>query len=55
MSIHSEAIVVTATFTPINGKRDELVQALRETVPAIHTEPGCLLYAVREMGKPRTS
>jgi quinol monooxygenase YgiN len=46
MRIQSEAIVVTATFTPINGKRDELVEALRETVPAIHSEPGCLLYSV---------
>ncbi|WP_308798654.1 putative quinol monooxygenase [Agromyces silvae] len=41
-------VVVTAVFVPAEGKRDELVAALREAIPAVHEEPGCVLYAIHD-------
>ncbi|KLU10535.1 putative quinol monooxygenase [Kocuria sp. SM24M-10] len=41
-------VVVTAVFTPAPGSRDRLVEALRTAVPAVHDEPGCLLYALHD-------
>ena len=41
-------VVVTAVFTPIDGQRDRLIAALREAIPAVHAEPGCLLYAIHD-------
>ena len=41
-------VVVTAVFTPAAGSRDRLVEALQEAVPAVHDEPGCLLYAIHD-------
>jgi quinol monooxygenase YgiN len=40
------AVVVTAVFTPEPGKEQELATALSESLPAIHEEPGCILYAL---------
>lgn len=40
------AVVVTAVFTPANGKRDQLIEALKEAIPAVHEEEGCELYAI---------
>ncbi|GMA21476.1 antibiotic biosynthesis monooxygenase [Arsenicicoccus piscis] len=40
--------VVTAVFTPLEGRKDELVAALRETMPGVHAEPGCELYAIHD-------
>ncbi|MFF2050283.1 putative quinol monooxygenase [Leifsonia sp. NPDC058194] len=42
----SDAIIVIATFTPHAGRQEDLIAALRATVPAIHQEDGCLLYSV---------
>lgn len=42
----SDAIVVTAYFQPLPGKLDEVVAALQPAIAAVHTEPGCLLYAI---------
>ena len=39
-------IVVTAYFQPLPGKHDAVVEALRPAIAAVHTEPGCLLYAI---------
>lgn len=39
-------VVVTAVFTPAAGSRDRLIEALQEAIPAVHDEPGCLLYAI---------
>lgn len=41
-------VVVTAVFTPVEGKRAELIDALREAIPAVHAEPGCELYAIHD-------
>lgn len=41
-------VVVTAVFTPVEGRRDDLVEALRSTMPGVHAEPGCLLYAIHD-------
>lgn len=42
------AVVVTAVFTPLPGRRDELVGALRAGIEATHAEEGCLLYAIHD-------
>lgn len=40
-------IVAVATLTPLPGKTDELVEAMRDLVAQVHAnEPGCLLYAL---------
>jgi quinol monooxygenase YgiN len=41
-------VVVTAVFSPTPGRKDDLVEALRSTMPAVHAEPGCLLYAIHD-------
>jgi Uncharacterized conserved protein len=41
-------VVVTAVFHPLDGRRDELVAALHATMPAVHREDGCLLYAIHD-------
>ena len=41
-------VVVTAVFHPAEGQREELVEALRATIPAVHEEDGCLLYAIHD-------
>ena len=42
------AVVVTAVFTPETGKRDQLIEALKEAIPAVHEEEGCELYAIHD-------
>ncbi len=41
-----QPMVVTAYFQPLPGKHDEVVAALQPAIAAVHTEPGCLLYAI---------
>jgi quinol monooxygenase YgiN len=41
-------VVVTAVFRPAPGRHDELVEALRGTIPGVHAEQGCLLYAIHD-------
>ena len=41
-------VVVTAVFRPTPGREDDLVEALRTTMPAVHAEQGCLLYAIHD-------
>lgn len=48
MSTETEPIVVTAVFTPIEGRFDEVVAALKPAIAAVHAEEGCLLYAIHE-------
>lgn len=38
-------IFVTALFHPRPAKRDVVLNVLRETIPQVHEEPGCRLYA----------
>lgn len=44
----SETVVVTAVFSAVEGRLDELRQALVESIPAVHAEPGCELYAIHD-------
>lgn len=41
-------VVVTALFRPVPGREDDLVEALRRTIPGVHAETGCLLYAIHD-------
>jgi quinol monooxygenase YgiN len=41
-------VVVVATIRPLPEFREEVLAAFRETVPAVHLEPGCILYALHE-------
>ena len=41
-------VVVTAVFHPLEGHRDELIGALTATIPGVHEEDGCLLYAIHD-------
>lgn len=40
--------IVVATFYPKPETKTALIDALRATVPAVHRETGCLLYAVHD-------
>jgi quinol monooxygenase YgiN len=42
------AVVVTAVFQPAPDRKDELVAALRASIPAVHEEEGCQLYAIHD-------
>ena len=44
----STAVVVTAYFNPAAGKHDQVVEALRPAIAAVHFEPGCELYAIHD-------
>ncbi|WP_243074354.1 putative quinol monooxygenase [Microbacterium sp. SS28] len=41
-------VIVTATFVPLPGARNELIDALTRGIPAVHAEPGCELYAIHD-------
>jgi quinol monooxygenase YgiN len=41
-------VVVTAVFHPIPGRTAELIDALRASIPAVHDEQGCRLYAIHD-------
>ena len=40
------SVVVIATFTPKEGRVQEVLDALADSVPLVHQEPGCELYSV---------
>lgn len=42
------AVIVTAVFHPIEGRRDELIAALGRGIPGVHAEDGCRLYAIHD-------
>jgi len=42
------AVVVVATIRPLPEHRDEVLAAFRDTIPAVHGEPGCVFYALHE-------
>jgi quinol monooxygenase YgiN len=44
----SQPVIVTAIFTPVAGKKVELIAALTATIPGVHAEEGCLLYAIHD-------
>jgi len=41
-------IVVVATIRPLPEHRDEVLAAFLDTVPKVHDEPGCILYALHD-------
>lgn len=41
-------VVVIAVFYPSSDRTHDLIDALRKTIPAIHQERGCELYAIHE-------
>jgi quinol monooxygenase YgiN len=48
-----DTIVVVATIEAAEGNEERVEQALRMAVRAVHTEPGCLKYALhRDPRKP---
>lgn len=42
------SVVVTAIFHPGPGRRHELVAALQASIPAVHREKGCRVYAIHD-------
>jgi quinol monooxygenase YgiN len=42
------AIVVTAVFHPAEGRKADLIDMLRASIPAVHQEQGCRLYAIHD-------
>ncbi len=44
----SHAVVVTAVFTSAPGRREDLRAAIEGALPDVHTEDGCLLYALHD-------
>lgn len=45
----SEAVIVTVTFVPMEGVRDQVASALRRSIAEVHTEKGCELYALHDV------
>ena len=41
-------VVVTAYFRPAPGQHEQVVEALRPAIAAVHEEPGCKLYAIHD-------
>jgi quinol monooxygenase YgiN len=41
-------VIVTAVFHPAEGRKDALIAALTEGIPAVHEEAGCALYAIHD-------
>lgn len=44
------SVVVVATLTPVDGHLQEVLDALAVSVPLVHEEPGCELYAAHTDG-----
>jgi quinol monooxygenase YgiN len=42
------SVVVVATITPKPGEEDAVRDAIVASIPAVHAEPGCELYALHE-------
>ena len=40
--------VVVATIIPLPEHRDEVIAALTQTIPKVHAEDGCELYALHQ-------
>lgn len=41
-------IIAVATITPVPEHRDAVRAAILDSIPAVHTEPGCELYSLHE-------
>jgi quinol monooxygenase YgiN len=42
------SVVVVATITPLAGHTDEVIAVYAETIPLVHAEDGCELYALHQ-------
>ncbi len=42
------SVVVTAVFRPAHGRKEGLIAALSASIPAVHREEGCRLYAIHD-------
>ena len=42
------SVVVVATITPVPEHRDEVIAAFTATIPQVHAEDGCELYALHQ-------
>ena len=42
------SVVVVATVVPLPEHRDEAIAAYTETIPKVHAEDGCELYALHQ-------
>jgi quinol monooxygenase YgiN len=42
------SVVVVATITPLPEYRDEVIAAYTATIPQVHAEDGCELYALNQ-------
>lgn len=42
------AVVVTAVFRPLPGRREDARAAIEGALPDVHAEEGCLLYALHD-------
>ncbi|WP_409048168.1 putative quinol monooxygenase [Microbacterium sp. HA-8] len=42
----NDPVVVTATFHPLAGHREVVLEALRVAIPRVHEERGCEIYAI---------
>ena len=42
------SVVVVATVIPLPEHRDEVIAAYTETIPKVHAEDGCELYALNQ-------
>jgi quinol monooxygenase YgiN len=45
----SESVIVTVTFVPADGARDNVISALERGIAEVHSEPGCELYSLHEV------
>ncbi|MEJ3404821.1 putative quinol monooxygenase [Rathayibacter sp. YIM 133350] len=41
-------VIVTAVFHPLPDQRGSLVSVLTASIPAVHAEDGCRLYAIHD-------
>ena len=48
MTNETQPVVVTAIFTPLEGRKNDLSAALVASIPAVHDEEGCILYAIHD-------
>lgn len=42
------SVVVVATIIPLPEHRDEVIAVLTQTIPKVHAEDGCELYALHQ-------
>ncbi len=42
------SVVVVATIRPLPEHRDEVIEAFTATIPQVHAEDGCKLYALHQ-------